>query len=333
MPRSRRLVDTECERGAQTVDRLVERERGGGRLGREQVVRDGPLDDRRPALPRRSGARAPRAVPRASPAAGLVLERVRHPRVQLGAAWRRHAVEDRPAHQLVGEAVGEAPPRRLRHETAPHRLVHRVEQAAFVEARRATDGVQLERGADRRAELEHDRRSSGPSRASLCLTTSRTVSGVPMVDDRPRQAHGGGPHLERVGVDELPPQLREQEGVPVREAAIASVTSRAGLRAAWRDGRTPATSSSSEPAETQTRRPPPSASDRRESPQSAVDTSASASRKVATSSSRASAPARTRCRRRSRVGASAQCTSSSTSSTGDRSLTAVSRSVTAVCRR
>ena len=99
-----RLLDPQLERGAQPRGRLVERERAGRGAGREQVVLDPAL---RPAE-RRGGGEVVREVGEHSAGALLaVLEGLADAQMELRAPHRGEPVVQRPAHELVGEAVGE----------------------------------------------------------------------------------------------------------------------------------------------------------------------------------------------------------------------------------
>ena len=99
-------------------------------------------------------------------------ERLGDEKVDLGLARRRQAVGHRAPHELVREAVGEAPARLLHEQPVPDGLVHGLEQDRLRDDLRPADGVQLEVGAGHRGELEH-------------LVRLGREPGEPLVDDLP----------------------------------------------------------------------------------------------------------------------------------------------------
>ena len=210
------IVDAERQGRAQALGRLLESQPCRCRLGGEQVVRDGPF-----ALPhgcrlcvvvRERGEPAP-----SGPGCGLLLQCPGHAQVQPGPAGGRDAVVDGPAHELVGEPVGEAPASGLLEEAAAHSLVDRVEQGAFFERGGAAHRVELELGPDHGAELEHLAGRPRQAGEAVCDDLAHRL-GRPDVVDRVSQPHGQQPHLERLGIDQVAPELGEEERVPVRQA-------------------------------------------------------------------------------------------------------------------
>ena len=189
------IVDAESQSHAKAVGRLVERKRGGCRLGREQVVRDGALgsSDRRRlrVMMRECGEPAPSAS-----GCRFGLERPGNAEMQLGATRRGHPVRDRTAHQLVCESKREAPLGCLLNEAASDGLVDGVEQDALFERRGPAHGVELELGSDDGAELEDvagRRREPGDTMRDDFADRLRR----PDVVDRKRQANRGRTDLER----------------------------------------------------------------------------------------------------------------------------------------
>ena len=100
----------------------------------------GPVD-------RRGGGEVVGEIGDPRPVAGVALERLAHAQVQLGAPQPRHAVVERPAHELVGELVGELPRRDLLDHPVRDRLLQRRAGAA--------DDRQIELVPGDGGELEH----------------------------------------------------------------------------------------------------------------------------------------------------------------------------------
>ncbi len=206
------IVDTERECGAQSLDRLVERECGRGRVRSEEVVGDSLLVTADP--------RSLRVVvgQRSKPAASArrsrrLLEGAGDPQVQIRASRDRHPVRDRPADELVREAEDETGPCLLLHETAPHRLLHRGEDNLLRHAGCEPDGLELERGADHRTKCENVPRRRIEAGDSVAHDLAHGV-GRSDLGDVPAESNGGRPDLDRAFIDEIAPELGQQEGVP-----------------------------------------------------------------------------------------------------------------------
>ena len=230
-------------------------------------------------------------------------------------------VVEGPAHELVRESIGEPAS-----GTAPRSSrcgrPRRARRAARPRASRGgrADDVELELRSGGRRRARADRWSSATRRESRWLTTSRTLSGVPSsLSGRvePDRAVGD---LDDPGLDERAPQLADEERVAVgqvrRSPAASSGAPVPGVAFRGVAQELAATSSSESPA----RRRRTTSSERRRSASVCETVSG---RSAAWCRGRSPAGVRARCRaararwRRSRsVEASAQCPSSSTSSTG-----------------
>ena len=145
-----RLSKAELERRPEALRRLVVRQRAGGRLGREHVVVDGPLDAAdghrgREVIGERRKRRA---------AVGLrttMLERLADPKMELRLPCTREAVGDRAADELVCEPVRKAEPGLLDDKPTAEQLVDRVEQRCLADDSGVPQRVELElRSRDRR---------------------------------------------------------------------------------------------------------------------------------------------------------------------------------------
>ena len=176
----------QLERGAQPRRRLVEGQRRGGRPRGEHVVLDGALG----AAERRGGGEVVREV--GERAAGALRRRCSSASpTRRWSSARRSAGEpvvERPAHELVGEAVGQ--PR----ATGSSSIIP-LRTASSSAARQL--GLRERRRRGGRCRARTRRRPWPPARAgrwcrgarreSRWLTTSRTLSGVPSSAERPGQ--------------------------------------------------------------------------------------------------------------------------------------------------
>ena len=209
------VADAELEGGAEPILGLAEGERGDGRLGREQVVRDGTPAPPTGAPPR-SGARGRRGLP------GCRCSTIRAPgprRLAGGSppcarprAGRRPLCE--PARARTGTRGRDRAPRPGARSARPPRS-HR--SALPVHHRRAPHGVELEVGADHGGELEESL-VARVSRESLWLTTSRTVVGTPARSPAGKR-RAVSADVDCGGVDQLAPELRDEERVAPGEVA------------------------------------------------------------------------------------------------------------------
>ena len=231
------IGDTERKRCAQALGGLVEGQRRDRRAGGEQVVRDRALR----ASDRGSGGKV---MSERGHAGSLVrerlaaLERLGHAEVDLGAARSREAVDHGPAHQLVCEAVREAPRRHLDHETAPLRLVDGVEKRALLERRGPTQRVELELCARDRRELEHGGgRGIEPSQALAHDGAYRVRRTELRCRARELKDPVGG--VDRAAVQQLAPELREEERIAGGEAPRTNSAISSRLRPLRRTRTTP----------------------------------------------------------------------------------------------
>ena len=185
--------------------------------------------------------------------------------------------------------------------------------------------VRDDRRAPERVELEAPRRRRPRARAPRCVSGARRASR--WLDDlahgRRRAELGRRPTRRAVpAAARSPSESTSSRQSSVRRNALPPVSSD-DRRAQLADGSAPAARRTNSPISAlgQPAEPDPDDALGRETSTSVVGEARRNVRRgvanVATISMRASAPARTRCRRRSSVGASAQCTSSSTSRTGD----------------
>ena len=100
-----RVADPQPQRGAQPRRRLVEGERGDGGPSREHVVLDCALG----ATKGRGGGEVMREIGERPAGARLGgLERLSHPKMELRSPDPGQPVVERPPHELVGEAPGQA---------------------------------------------------------------------------------------------------------------------------------------------------------------------------------------------------------------------------------
>ena len=201
-----RVTDAELERGAEPLLRLAERERGDGRLGREQVVRDGPLG----SADRRAGRVVVREVGEDGPAVAAgpsVLERLGDPEVELRPARGREPVVDRPANELVREPVGEAAAGLLDQQAAAHGLLDRAEQRGLVHDRRRAAPSSSSKSAPITAASSSRSLVSAASRESRWLTTSRTRLGRAELGRRPGETRAVRADVDGGGLDQLAPEL------------------------------------------------------------------------------------------------------------------------------
>ena len=212
-----RIADAELERGAKPILGLAERERGDGRLGREQVVRDGPLcsADRRPCrvVVREGGEDCPAVA-----AGPSVLERLGDPEVDLRPARGREPVVDGSADELVREPVCEAATRLLDQQAAPHGLLDRADQRRLVHDRRAPHRVELEVGSHHGSQLEDVPRLAGEPREPLADDVPHRRRD-PELGRRPGETRAVRADVDGGGVDQLAPELGDQERVAAGEVA------------------------------------------------------------------------------------------------------------------
>ena len=297
---------------------VVGQRRDGIAAGEQRVLHRalGPVD-------RRGGGEVVGEIGDPRPVAGVALERLAHAQVQLGAPQPRHAVVERPAHELVGELEGELPRR------APPRS-SRARSPAPAPGRRGRRSTDRTRA--RRPPRARGRRSSPcPGGRGAGPTTSRTPSGL----RRSASVPSG-----------QPPSQRASESTSVRHSSVmrnalppvSSRSERATSPCSARGSRSPARSTNSaissalRPA-SRTRTTPSVRRRSASADDSVSGISASVSRNVVRTSPCASGAPRARCRRSSSVGGSAQCASSTITTSGVRLLTAVSRSEIALCSR
>ena len=308
--RSRRLVDPELERESQPLGRLVEGQRRGRRARGEHVVGDaarGPGERRgRREVVRELGRAARRRPPPA-------------PRPRAGAAPRGAG---RSARRTAPAAPARA---RSGTRAAPTRAPRSCRCARPRRARRAA-----------RARRRPPR--AGPRARTPCPPTPRARAGrwspaaaARAAGRRPRARSPGVPSSASGRTSRSSPSTisttfvstsarhssQTRNALPaVRSLIVPASSATSAVRRRRADESV--TSSPESPAS----RSRTTSSERRRS--ASVSDSASgtsASRNVASSSSRARPPARARWRSRPSVGPSAQCASSSTSSTGRRGST------------
>ena len=210
-----RAGDPELERRPVPGGRVLECEGGGGGLGGEQVVLDRALQAadgsaRRIVVRQRRESRA--TVAARAPAR----QRLGDEQVGLRLPGRRQPVGDRPADELVDEAVRERRPRLLDEETAERRLVQRAEEAVGRDDRRLAKGLEVELGTGDRSELEHGSRLGRVARESLAhdLPDRRRRAELGC---RPDEARVARACVDRAGVDQLTPELGDEERVAARQ--------------------------------------------------------------------------------------------------------------------
>ncbi len=211
-----RVLDLQLERRAQPRRRLVERERGGGRAPRADVVVDRALHaaerSGRGEVVREVGERAGRALV-------VALERLADGEVQLRAAQAGEPVVERAAHELVREPVGQLRlGRDLLDHPAARGLLDRGVQLGLREAGGAADDVQLELGPGGGRELQQVDRPGRQAGEALGDDLAHALGGAEL-RQRAGQAQGSAVDLDDPGLDERAPQLADQERVPVGELA------------------------------------------------------------------------------------------------------------------
>ena len=130
----------------------------------------------------------------------------------------REPVVERPAHELVGEAVGEPARRQLLDHPAAHRLVERGQQLGVPRGRRPADDVELELrptvAASSSRSLVAGRQAREPLADDLAHALGRAELG-----ERPRERDRAVDDLDRAGLDERAPQLADQERVALGQVA------------------------------------------------------------------------------------------------------------------
>ena len=154
-----------------------------------------------------------RGQPGAAVAVGRrLLEGLRDPQVRLGAARGREPVGDRAPHELVLEPVREHRAALLDDEPALHRPVDGGEERLVRQAARMPDRLELEARTGHGRELEHG--------GGL-----RLEAGDPLADHLPHRRrrrdlargphrdHAAGPGDDPARLDELAPELRQEERV------------------------------------------------------------------------------------------------------------------------
>ena len=209
-----RLVDSERDRGAQQGHRLVERERCLGGAGRAHVVVDGAshVRDRR-----RSRVVVGEVAEDALDVALVdLLQRLSDPEVELRTPCRSKPIEERPAHELVGEAAREAERRHVLCQAGSRCLVEGAEQLRFREGRGALEDPDLEHRPDDGGELEELGRRGRKPCEPLADDLAYSLRS-PEPRERPREPDACGRELERAGLDQRAPELGHQEGVAVRQ--------------------------------------------------------------------------------------------------------------------
>ena len=321
--------DPELQRGAQPHRRLVERDRGGGCPGGLDVVFDAALR----VVQGRGGGEVMRQVRQgpARPTLGA-LERLSHAQVHLGAPHPGEPVVERAAHELVREPVGEPAGGQLLDHAAADGLVEGGEEVGLAQARGLPDDVEPELRAGGGGQLQKVGRRRRQAREPLADDLAHAL-GCPELRQRPGGADRAVGHLDDACLHQCAPQLADQERVAAGELADRpGELGRPGAGVAFRGvAQELADVVVGEAGEAQAH-DVVGAAQVGERLRDGVRESASVSRKVASRSTRALPAARARWRRSRSVEASAQCPSSSTSSTG-RALSPTSSSVTAVCRR
>ena len=160
----------------------------------------GPVD-------RRGGGEVVGEIGDPRPVAGVALERLADAQVQLGAPQPRHAVVERPAHELVGELEGELPRRDLLDHPVRDRLLQRRAGTA--------DDRQIELVPGDGGELEDVDGRRVQAREALAHDLPHAL-GTAQVGERPVRP---ATLPARLGVDERPPQLGHEERVAAGQLA------------------------------------------------------------------------------------------------------------------
>ena len=210
-----RALDLQIERGAQPRHRLVERERAVGRAGGQDVV----LHPTRGTAQRRREDEVMREVGQRTARARLgALQRLADAQVQLGPPHAGQPVIQRPPHQLVGEAIGQRPRGKLVDHPAAHGLVEAFEQLGVGNAGGAPDHVEAELPAGGGRQLQQLDGPVGQAGEPLADDLAHAL-GRTEVHRRAGQPHGPVDELDHPGLDEIAPQLADQEGVAAGEIA------------------------------------------------------------------------------------------------------------------
>ena len=208
-----RLVDTERQRRPQPLDRLVERQSGGGRLRRQAGCRRRHARHRPPTPLRRSGARARRAGLARRPAPARL--RGREPREGGAPPCAKPRGGRTPPGAPARVRIGTPSPRPGASTTRPLRTASSTasSSAALLEPGSAAYGVELELAADQRAELEHLAGRRCDAGQSLCHDVTHRLRRRD-VAERTRETNRRRAHLDRLRLDQLAPELGQEEGVP-----------------------------------------------------------------------------------------------------------------------
>ena len=203
---------------------LVEGEPAERRLRGEEIHLDGAFD----VAERGSGCVVIRERGELGCPVGSHLRRVRAPARHEGGARRSReggqAPDDRPSDELVGEPVREPGSRTLDEQPGVDGLVDRIQEGRLLQHVGVADGRELEVGAGDRGELEQ-LEAATESRCSRWSATSRTVAGVPSSDVGRTSRAADGPIADGSLVDQLAPELGDQEGVAAGEVADDAVSS------------------------------------------------------------------------------------------------------------
>jgi hypothetical protein len=138
-----------------------------------------------------------------------LVERLGDPQVELRTTPRGEPVVERPAHELVGEPVSERVARHLLDHAARDGLVERRGERRRVDAPGLADHVGLELGAGDRRQLEHSPRPGLEPREPLVDHVAHALRRVEPVQRVGKVGAGPG----GAGLDELAPQLRQQERI------------------------------------------------------------------------------------------------------------------------
>ena len=159
---------------------------------------------------------------------GALVEGLGDPQMKLSAPPRGKPVVERPAHELVGEAVGERVARNLLDHAARDGLVERRGQRRGVKVPGLANHVGLELRAGDRGQLERSLRRRLEPREPLAHDVAHALGRV----ERRQRAGEVGPGPGGARLDELAPHLGQEERVPARQ-----LEDRLGQRRAGLDGR------------------------------------------------------------------------------------------------